>query len=591
MKSIGLIKPYLIENRLFIFLGLASLIAVDILQLIIPRVIKWAVDDLTALRIDVSRLLIYALYITAIALFISIFRYFWRLFLLGVSRRVEEGLRNQLFQHIQTLSPSYFDRTKTGDLMAHATNDIMHIRMAIGMGIVAITDAILLGAAAIGFMAYISVKLTLFVLIPMPLIVFGTRFFSKKMHRRYGQVQASFSDLTEAVRERISGIRIIKAFTREQESNIHLDNKSRDYIDKNLRLVRITGSFFPLMMLFSNLSMALVLFLGGRLTIFGTITPGDFVAFIAYLGIITWPMMALGWVVNLIQRGKASLDRINQILETRPKIYDPKSAVTLPEFDGHIEFRNVSFGYESPGEDPTACIGHTSHVLSDINFDLAQGQTLGIVGPPGGGKSTILSLIPRLYDVCSGQILINGMDIRDIQLAQLRSWISFVPQEPFLFAGTIRENILFENKALDEQQLMRAVSAASIDETIRDFPKGFDTIVGEKGVVLSGGQKQRIALARAFLHDRPILLLDDPISQVDMETGANIVGAIREMSRTKTTIIVSHRLSALSFADNIIVLDNGKIIASGTHSRLMEQNTYYTGTYQLQEIEEAYYAK
>jgi ATP-binding cassette subfamily B protein len=591
MKSIGLIKPYLIENRLFIFLGLASLIAVDILQLIIPRVIKWAVDDLTALRIDVSRLLIYALYITAIALFISIFRYFWRLFLLGVSRRVEEGLRNQLFQHIQTLSPSYFDRTKTGDLMAHATNDIMHIRMAIGMGIVAITDSILLGAAAIGFMAYINVKLTLFVLIPMPLIVFGTRFFSKKMHRRYGQVQASFSDLTEAVRERISGIRIIKAFTREQESNIHLDNKSREYIDKNLRLVRITGSFFPLMMLFSNLSMALVLFLGGRLTIFGTITPGDFVAFIAYLGIITWPMMALGWVVNLIQRGKASLDRINQILETRPKIYDPKSVVSLPEFNGHIEFRNVSFGYESPGEDPTACIRHTSRVLSDINFDLAQGQTLGIVGPPGGGKSTILSLIPRLYDVCSGQILINGMDIRDIPLAQLRSWISFVPQEPFLFAGTIRENILFENKALDEQQLMRAVSAASIDETIRDFPKGFDTIVGEKGVVLSGGQKQRIALARAFLHDRPILLLDDPISQVDMETGANIVGAIREMSRTKTTIIVSHRLSALSFADNIIVLDNGKIIASGTHSRLMEQNTYYTGTYQLQEIEEAYYAK
>jgi len=591
MKSIGLIKPYLIENRLLIFLGLVSLIAVDILQLIIPRVIKWAVDDLTALRIDGSRLLIYAFYITAIALFISIFRYFWRLFLLGVSRRVEEGLRNELFQHIQTLSPSYFDRTKTGDLMAHATNDIMHIRMAIGMGIVAITDAILLGAAAIGFMAYINLKLTLFVLIPMPLIAFGTRFFSKKMHRRYGQVQASFSDLTEAVRERISGIRIIKAFTREQESNIHLDNKSREYIDKNLRLVRITGSFFPLMMLFSNLSMALVLFLGGRLTILGTITPGDFVAFIAYLGIITWPMMALGWVVNLIQRGKASLDRINQILETRPKIYDPKSAVTLPEFNGHIKFRNVSFGYESSAEDTTACIRQPSRVLSDINFHLEQGQTLGIVGPPGGGKSTILSLIPRLYDVCSGQILISGMDIRDIQLAQLRSWISFVPQEPFLFAGTIRENILFENNALDEQRLMRAVSAASIDETIRDFPKGFDTIVGEKGVVLSGGQKQRIALARAFLHDRPILLLDDPISQVDMETGANIVEAIREMSRTKTTIIVSHRLSALSFADNIIVLDNGKIIASGTHARLMEQNTYYTGTYQLQEIEEAYYAK
>ena len=591
MKSTGLIKPYLIENRLFIILGLASLIGVDILQLIIPRVIKWAVDDLTALTIDGSKLLVYASYITAIALLIGIFRYFWRLFLLGVSRRVEEGLRNQLFQHIQTLSPSYFDRTKTGNLMAHATNDIMHIRMAIGMGIVAITDAILLGAASIGFMAYINLTLTLFVLIPMPMIAFGTRFFSKKMHRRYGQVQASFSDLTEAVRERIAGIRIIKAFTREHESGMYLDKKSRDYIDKNIRLVKITGSFFPLMMLFSNLSMAMVIFLGGRLTIFGTITPGDFVAFIAYLGIITWPMMALGWVVNLIQRGKASLDRINQILETHPEISDRETTVTLPDFSGYIEFRNVSFDYEPSAENSTSRTQQSIRVLSDINFQIDRGKTLGIVGPPGSGKSTILSLIPRLYDVCSGQILVDGIDIRDIQLNQLRYWLSYVPQEPFLFAGTIRENILFENQVDDEQKLIWAVSSASIYETIRNFPNGFDTIVGEKGVVLSGGQKQRIALARALLNDRPVLLLDDPTSQVDMETGSNIVKSIREMSRSKTVIIVSHRLSALSFADNIIVLDNGKIMASGTHGELMEQNAYYSKTYQLQEIEEAFYAE
>jgi ATP-binding cassette, subfamily B, multidrug efflux pump len=588
MKSIGLIKPYIIENRLFIFLGLISLITVDILQLIIPRIIKWAVDDLTALEIDSSRLLIYAGYIAAIALFIGIFRYIWRFFLLGVSRRIEEGLRNELFHHIQTLSPSYFDHTKTGDLMAHATNDIMHIRLAIGMGIVALTDAILLGAAAIGFMIFINLQLTLFVLIPMPLIVFGTRFFSKKMHTRYGQVQASFSDLTEAVRERLSGIRIIKAFTRENETNIYLDKKSRDYIDKNLRLVRITGSFFPLMMFFSNLSLALVLFLGGHLTILGTITPGDFVAFISYLAIITWPMMALGWVVNLIQRGKASLDRINKILQTRPKIHDKKDSLILFGLNGrNIEFQHVSFCYDSSEEDIPGQQG--SAILSDINFQVTQGQTLGIVGPPGGGKSTIISLIPRLYDVCSGQIHIEGIDIRNIHLAQLRSLISLVPQEPFLFAGTIRENILFENEAVDERQLIRAVSSAWLHETIMKFPKGFDTIVGEKGVVLSGGQKQRIALARAFVNDRPILLLDDPISQVDMETGANIVKAIRKMSQNKTTIIVSHRLSALSFADNIIVLENGKIVASGTHSQLMEQNPYYRETYQLQEIEEAFY--
>lgn len=590
MKSTRLLRPYLVENRIFIFLGLISLIAVDILQLIIPRIIKWVVDDLTTLDIDAARLMTFAFYIAGIALLIGIFRYFWRFFLLGVSRRVEEGLRNQLFQHLQTLSPSYFDRVKTGDLMAHATNDIMHIRMAIGMGIVAITDAVLLGAAAIGFMAYINARLTLFVLIPMPLIVFGTRFFSKRMHRRYGAVQASFSDLTEAVRERFAGIRIIKAFTREEESKKHLNDKSRDYIEKNLRLVRITGTFFPLMMLFSNVSMATVLFLGGRQTIFGTISPGDFVAFIAYVGIITWPMMALGWVTNLIQRGKASLDRINQILETDPKIYDKKTAMSLPKIDGTIAFQNVFFDYESCEKEDRVQNRKTSHVLSEISLQVQQGQTLGIVGPPGAGKSTILSLIPRLYDVCSGKILIDDTDIRDIQLAQLRSSISFVPQEPFLFAGTIRENILLENETVDEQQLLIAVKAASLDETIRDLADGFDTIVGEKGVVLSGGQKQRIALARAFLQDSPILLLDDPISQVDMETGTNIVKYIREMTHKKTTIIVSHRLSALSFADKIIVLENGKIIASGTHVQLMETSTYYAQTYKLQEIEEAFHA-
>jgi ATP-binding cassette subfamily B protein len=590
MKSTHLLRPYLIENRVFIFLGLLSLIAVDILQLIIPRIIKWVVDDLTILDIDAARLMTFALYIAGIALLIGIFRYFWRFFLLGVSRRVEEGLRNQLFHHVQKLSPSYFDQVRTGDLMAHATNDIMHIRMAIGMGIVAITDAVLLGAAAIAFMAYINVRLTLFVLIPMPLIVFGTKFFSKRMHRRYGAVQASFSDLTEAVRERFAGIRIIKAFTREEESQKHLNEKSNDYIEKNLRLVRITGTFFPLMMLFSNLSMATVLFLGGRQTIFGTISPGDFVAFIAYVGIITWPMMALGWVTNLIQRGKASLDRINHILETDPEIYDKKTAIFLPKIDGTIAFQNVSFDYEFCEKEDRAHNRETSHVLSEISFQVQQGQTLGIVGPPGAGKSTILSLIPRLYDVCSGKILIDDTDIRDIQLAQLRGAISFVPQEPFLFAGTIRENILLENESVDQQQLLTAVNAACLDETIQDLSDGFDTIVGEKGVVLSGGQKQRIALARAFLQDSPILLLDDPISQVDMETGANIVKYIREMTHKKTTIIVSHRLSALSFADNIIVLENGKIIASGTHDQLMETSTYYAQTYKLQEIEEAFHA-
>ncbi|MCK5487681.1 MAG: ABC transporter ATP-binding protein, partial [Desulfobacterales bacterium] len=304
MKSIAPIKSYFKENRWKIAIGLLSLIIVDVLQLFIPRIIKWTVDGLTALQIDLGQLLIYAIYMAVIAVSIGAFRYVWRRCLLGTSRRVEEGLRNRLFAHIQILSASYFDRTQTGDLMAHATNDIQQVRMATGMGMVALNDAIVLGAAAIGFMLYINVTLTLFVLIPMPLITICARFFSKKMHRRYQSVQATFSDLTEVIRERFAGIRIIKAHNRKARETARVEAVSKEYIKENLGLVKIVGSFFPMMLLFANLSLAIVLYLGGRQTIAMTITPGDFVAFIAYLGLLTWPMMALGWVTNLIQRGR-----------------------------------------------------------------------------------------------------------------------------------------------------------------------------------------------------------------------------------------------------------------------------------------------
>ena len=392
MKSLYLIKPYLEERRIFIVIGIVCLITVDFLQIFIPRVIKWAIDDLTDYRIDMPSLLIYALYIVGIAVLIGIFRYIWRRCLLGTSRRVEEGLRNKLFAHIQTLSASYFVKTKTGDLMAHATNDIQHVRMATGMGMVALTDAVVLGTAAIGFMAYINVKLTLFVLIPMPMIVFGARFFSKKMHRYYGEVQGAFSDLTESVRERFAGIRIIKAYNRQQEAASRLESVSKDYIEKNLALVRITGSFFPMMVFFSNISLAIVLFLGGRQTITFTITPGDFVAFISYLGLLTWPMMATGWVANLIQRGKASLDRIDKIIQTQPEVDDMPEAVFLKNVKGSIAFESVSFSYM-----PYIHTSGITPVLDGIDLKIKQGNILGIVGPPGSGKSTLLSLIPRIF--------------------------------------------------------------------------------------------------------------------------------------------------------------------------------------------------
>ncbi|MDX1707064.1 MAG: ABC transporter ATP-binding protein [Desulfobacterales bacterium] len=579
MNAIALIKPYFRENRWKIVIGLLSLIVVDVLQLFIPRIIKWAVDGLTALQVDGGQLLLYAAYMAAIAIWIGIFRYVWRRCLLGASRRVEEGLRNRLFAHIQTLSASFFDQTQTGDLMAHATNDIQQVRMATGMGMVALNDAVVLGAAAIGFMLYIDVTLTLFVLIPMPLITITTKIFSKQMHQRYQRVQATFSDLTEVIRERFAGIRIIKAHNGKQKAAARVEAVSRDYVKENLGLVKIVGSFFPMMLLFTNMSLAIVLYLGGRQTIAQTITPGDFVAFISYLGLLTWPMMALGWVTNLIQRGRASLDRLNRILNTRPEIKDCRAATVLDRVDGRIVFDNVDFAYTSNGSNSPAA-------LSGISLTVAPGTVLGIVGPPGSGKTTLVNLIPRRYEVSRGCIRVDDHDIRSLKIDSLRSQIAFMPQEPFLFAGTVRENITFDNLAITGSQLQKVTQEAAVYDTIQAFPRGYDTLVGEKGVILSGGQKQRIALARTFNQDAKILILDDPISQVDLATGQAIIETLKSLIGQKTIIIVSHRISAVRFADQIIALEQGRIIEQGTHQDLIASDRYYARAFHLQELEE-----
>ncbi len=585
MNSITLIKPFFRENRYKIAIGLASLMVVDFLQLYIPRIIKRAVDDLTALHVDMKGLLIYAASIAGIALLIALFRYGWRRCLLGTSRRIEEGLRNRLFDHVQNLSASYFDHVKTGDLMAHATNDIQQIRMAAGMGMVALNDAVVLGAAAIGFMLYINVSLTFLVIIPMPFIVLGTRFFSKKMHRHYQSVQAAFSDLTEVARERFAGIRIIKAHNREKDAAARVRTVSKTYIDKNMGLVKIIGSFFPMMLLFSNLSLVLLLYFGGCRTILQTITPGDFVAFISYLGLLTWPMMALGWVINLIQRGRASLDRIDLILKTPPEIRDDKAAVPLGQIRGKIVFQNISFTYRAD----TAAVHPKS--LENINLTIDPGRILGIVGPPGSGKTTLLNLIPRIYDPGSGCVLIDGRNIRSLPVRNLRSHIAMLPQEPFLFSGTVKENILFGCPEATDAQMKQAAADAALLDTIANFPDGFETIVGEKGIILSGGQKQRVALARCLLSPGTILILDDPVSQVDLETGSHIIDTIRKKAQRRSIIIVSHRLSAVSFADRIITLDKGRIIEQGTHTQLLQAGRYYAKTFHLQKTEEDLHAR
>ncbi|MCK5553905.1 MAG: ATP-binding cassette domain-containing protein, partial [Deltaproteobacteria bacterium] len=477
MGNFRTLKGYFVRHRWRLLAGLATLLVVDGLQLFIPQVIKWAIDDLTRGGIVRTDLVKYGLYIAGIALLIGFFRYFWRFLIMGTARRIEEALRSRLFSHLQTLSLSFFQETKTGDLMAHATNDIDAVRMAVGMGLVAITDTLVLGASAIVFMILIDPRLTLFAIIPMPLIALVTTRFSRLVYSRFADVQASFSRLTERVRESLTGIRVVKAFVQEEKEEDKLAQIGEEHVEKNLRLIKVWGIFFPLIMLLANLGMVIVLWFGGRETIEGTITAGDFVAFMTYLGILTWPMMALGWVINLIQRGSASMGRINRILDTHPEIADLPSVEPISKLEGKIEFRNLAFFYRV-GLPPA---------LKGISFEVNPGEFVAIVGRTGTGKTTLCNLIPRLFSPTSGHLLLDNREIHAIPLKALRENIGYVPQDTFLFSSTIRENIAFGNPKASEEEILRAARIAQLDEDIGSFPMGIETAVGEKGVTLSGG--------------------------------------------------------------------------------------------------------
>lgn len=590
MKRLQLLKPYIKERWHYLLAGLLSLLIVDMLQLFIPRIIKWAIDDIADLSTSFEELLKYAAYIVFSAVFIGILRFCWRYFIMGTSRRMEEGIRGQLFNHIQTLPATFFDQRTAGDIMAHATNDMANIRMALGMGIVGMTDTIVLGCTSVFFMAYIDAKLTLMALLPMPFIALFTKILSKKLFRSYRSVQESFSTLMESTRERFAGIRIIKAFNREDVEYENMRKESERYIAKSMELVKFRGLIFPMVIFLTSVSLAIIVGVGGRMVINKSITPGDFVAFISYLGLLTWPVMAIGWVTNMIQRGKASLDRIISILEIPgedgghinafDRISDNKGR--MPVLNGKIEAKALVFSYKThPHSRKTS--GTT--VLNEVSFKIRKGETLGIAGPPGSGKTTLACLIPRIYDLDSGSITIDGLDIQNIDISALRHSISFMPQEPFLFTGTIIDNLLFGDPDADKKRIESVLEMAGLKETIASFKEGLNTVIGEKGVMLSGGQKQRIALARAFLKNASMMILDDPVSQVDMQTASGIIENIESFSGEKTMVIISHRFSIFRKAHRIIVLDRGQIVQQGTHGTLINEKGYYQRAWRMQKSE------
>ena len=564
------------ENRWRILIGLVALLIVDVLQLIIPRIIKHAIDDLTWGAIPSSRLLLYGGEVLALALGIGGFRYVWRYLLLGAARRIEKALRDRFFLYLQSLSPSYFARTKVGDLMAHAVNDIEAVRMSLSLGIVFLVDTIILGVLTIFFMVYIHPLLTLYAILPMPLITMITLFFSRTIHDRFEVLQKTFASLTERVRESIAGIRVVKAYVLEEEEKGKLSQLSQDYIRKNVNVTKVWGMFFPIILFFSNLSMVIVLYLGGRLTIFQSISTGDFVAFMSYLGLLAWPMMALGWAINVIQRGAASMHRLNKIFKEVPEISDGLEVTGSGELKGRIEVKGLTFSAGNGG----------NPILHDIQLTIPEGERIVIVGRTGSGKTVLCNLLARLLESPQGSLFIDGTEIHRIPLKRLRRSIGYVPQDTLLFSEPIRENIAFGRIEAKDQEIEEAARIAQIYDEIMEFPEGMNTVIGEKGITLSGGQRQRVAIARALLMNPPIFILDNALSSVDIQTEERILEGLEKFLQGKTTILITHRIAPLRKADRIVVLDEGRVVEIGTHTTLLARRGIYANLYWQRELEE-----
>ncbi len=576
MKTFEKVVPYIRKNLLKIIFGIILIIIIDAGQLITIKVMQKAIDGIGREGFTTTSLLYASLLILGITIVITTLRYFWRIAFLGTAWIIDRDLRQMYYEHLLKLSPNFFNKTKTGDLMAYATNDMNAVRMLIGFGFVVGVDIIVLSIASIFFMVGISLQLTLLAIIPMPILSIIIIYFGKEIHGRFRKVQKIFAAMSGKVQETISGIRVVKVFVQEQAELEKMSVQARDYVKENIALVKIFAMFFPMLFLVINISMGIVLVFGGEFAIFNEISIGEFVAFFQYLGMLIWPMIAIGWVVNLYQRGTASLKRLNSIFEVEPEVIDENVDTSIRELKGKVTFKNFSFQYNS----------QTPQIFENISFEIDVGKTLAIVGRTGCGKTTIIDLLTRVYNPPKNAIFIDDVELFKIPLKVLRDNVVMVPQDIFLFSDSIENNINLAKPDIDRIFVEEVTKYAQVYEDIIDFEDGFDTIIGERGVTLSGGQKQRIAIARALLTNPNILILDDALSSVDTKTEKRILDLLIKLRRDKTTIIIAHRISSLQHADKIIVLNDKRIAESGNHKELLEKKGIYSDLFEKQQIEE-----